>query len=193
MGNCVPVLRIQDSSKSKCLNHPIIQTSVSIESQHQKPEEDLSVKPQIASFPKQSSTEEMYFDSQAWLDSDCEDYFSVNGDITPTTSDTPQLDKSFHKDEAKINSIPRTSQNKLLFELFRESFNSNDGSHDYETKPSNSSNKSSSRLSVVNTTSSTVNHNNPKRRKTPQPVRCCIPNLVRSVSSNESKKTLSPS
>ncbi|KAF4378805.1 hypothetical protein F8388_006256 [Cannabis sativa] len=180
MGNCVPVLRIQDSSKSKCLNHPIIQTSVSIESQHQKPEEDLSVKPQIASFPKQSSTEEMYFDSQAWLDSDCEDYFSVNGD------------KSFHKDEAKINSIPRTSQNKLLFELFRESFNSNDGSHDYETKPSNSANKSSSRLSVVNTTSSTVNHN-PKRRKTPQPVRCCIPNLVRSVSSNESKKTLSPS
>ncbi|XP_062110647.1 uncharacterized protein At3g27210-like [Humulus lupulus] len=199
MGNCVPVLRIQDSTKSKCLSHPVVETSVqeiSIESQHQKPEE-LCVKPQKASFPKQSSTEEMFFDSQAWLDSDCEDYYSVNGDITPSSTndtpiqksraeETPQQDKSFHKEDTKINSMHRPSHNKLLFELFRESFNSNDGNHD-EIKPSNSANKSS-RLSVVNT--STVHI--PRKKKTTQPVRCCLPNLVRSMSTNESK-TLTPS
>ncbi|CAA6664069.1 unnamed protein product [Spirodela intermedia] len=33
---------------------------------------------------------EIFFDSRAWLDSDCEDdFFSINGDFTPSQGSTP--------------------------------------------------------------------------------------------------------
>ncbi|KAJ0972664.1 hypothetical protein J5N97_020623 [Dioscorea zingiberensis] len=35
------------------------------------------------------SKEEIFFDSRAWLDSDCEDFYSVNGDFTPSRGSTP--------------------------------------------------------------------------------------------------------
>ncbi|PON50623.1 hypothetical protein PanWU01x14_221560 [Parasponia andersonii] len=208
MGNCIPVLRIQDSaSKSKCLSHvntalgpiemPIRDNSVS--SQHQKPE--LCVKPHMASFREPSSREDMFFDSHAWLESDCEDYFSVNGDVTPSfndtpmrksrAGDTPQLDKSYHKDDP-MNSLHKPSPNKLLIELFHESFSSDDhdenrSSHQRsEVKPSvcylpSKSADKSSRSSVINNT---------KKRKATRPTTCCLPNLVRSVSLSERKKAL---
>ncbi|KAF6161437.1 hypothetical protein GIB67_009316 [Kingdonia uniflora] len=42
------------------------------------------------------SKEETFFDSQAWLDSDCEDDFlSVNGDFTPSCGNTPNRLSNF--------------------------------------------------------------------------------------------------
>ena len=127
-------------------------------------------------------------------------------DITPSSTDTPiqksiagetpQLDKPFNEDDT-INSLHKPSPNKLLFELFRESFNSdchdeNPNSYQWpETTPSicylppKSANKSS-RLSVVNIVS------NPRKRKAAQPAKCCLPNLVRGFSVKERQKALSP-
>ncbi|KAL5973022.1 hypothetical protein ACLOJK_039829 [Asimina triloba] len=43
-----------------------------------------------ASRDLESSRDDAYFDSQAWLESDCEDDFlSVNGDLTPSCGSTP--------------------------------------------------------------------------------------------------------
>nr|XP_043607905.1 uncharacterized protein LOC122579743 [Erigeron canadensis] len=57
----------------------------------------VAVKPQLppshqspATFSDHGSKEETFFDSQAWLDSDCEDEFmSVNGEFTPSRGNTP--------------------------------------------------------------------------------------------------------
>ncbi|PWA40782.1 hypothetical protein CTI12_AA559740 [Artemisia annua] len=56
----------------------------------------IAVKPQLppsqsaATFSDYGSKEETFFDSQAWLDSDCDDEFmSVNGEFTPSRGSTP--------------------------------------------------------------------------------------------------------
>lgn len=56
----------------------------------------IAVKPQLppsqsqATFSDYGSKEETFFDSQAWLDSDCDDEFmSVNGEFTPSRGNTP--------------------------------------------------------------------------------------------------------
>ncbi|WOL16145.1 hypothetical protein Cni_G24927 [Canna indica] len=76
---------------------------------------------------------EVFFDSRAWLDSDCEDdFFSVKGDFTPSRGSTPihqfsapltpKLENSFFVDkypESK-SSEPSPTGRKKLAELFRE-------------------------------------------------------------------------
>ncbi|KAG5534726.1 hypothetical protein RHGRI_022748 [Rhododendron griersonianum] len=82
------------------------------------------------------SKEEAFFDSQPWLDSDCDDDFvSVNGDFTPSRGSTPvhhsfsagppRLDKA-HFDAKTPDSKPTPSPKKRLSELFRESFQKNE-------------------------------------------------------------------
>ncbi|KAM3353713.1 hypothetical protein ACQJBY_024710 [Aegilops geniculata] len=40
--------------------------------------------------PDSGSKDEMFFESQPWLDSDCEDdFYSINGDFTPSRGSTP--------------------------------------------------------------------------------------------------------
>ncbi|KAL6011317.1 hypothetical protein ACLOJK_001763 [Asimina triloba] len=77
---------------------------------------------------------EMFYESRAWLDSDCEDdFFSVNGDFTPSrgstpihqrsTPATPGLKKAPFMERApnyKLEPSP-TSLKKKLGELFQES------------------------------------------------------------------------
>ncbi|EPS70931.1 hypothetical protein M569_03840, partial [Genlisea aurea] len=59
--------------------------------------------------------EEGFFDSQPWLDSDCEeDYFSVNGgDFTPSRGTTPV--------HHAFQTPPPSDSKKRLSELFQES------------------------------------------------------------------------
>ncbi|KAJ6424080.1 hypothetical protein OIU84_024956 [Salix udensis] len=46
--------------------------------------------PPIKTFGDFGSKEESFFDSRAWIDSDCEDdFYSVNGDFTPSRGNTP--------------------------------------------------------------------------------------------------------
>ncbi|XP_024181948.1 uncharacterized protein At3g27210 isoform X1 [Rosa chinensis] len=81
------------------------------------------------------SKDEAFFDSKPWLDSDCEDdFYSVNGDFTPSRGNTP-----VHQNFSRVNktpfenrspvSIPAPSpmqKKKKLADLFRESFRDGD-------------------------------------------------------------------
>ncbi|CAD5172127.1 unnamed protein product [Musa acuminata subsp. malaccensis] len=76
--------------------------------------------------------EDIYFDSCAWLDSDCEDdFFSVKGEFTPSQGSTPIHQSSAPLTPRPVNSIyidksPETSSEpsptgrKKLRELFQE-------------------------------------------------------------------------
>lgn len=76
----------------------------------------LSSKSKPAEF---SSKEETFFDSHAWLDSDCEDDFvSVDGDLTPAQGSTPNL---------QIGTPGTARQNKA---------SSDNTIHDTKSKPS---------------------------------------------------------
>lgn len=82
------------------------------------------------------SKEEIFFDSQPWLESDCEDdFYSVNGDFTPSRGNTP-VHHNLSIGTPRINiarfvdrmpgSLPESSptdKKKKLAELFRENSN----------------------------------------------------------------------
>ncbi|XP_031093773.1 uncharacterized protein LOC115998358 [Ipomoea triloba] len=78
---------------------------------------------------------ESFFDTQPWLESDCEDdFYSVKGDFTPSCGSTP-ANQSFSLGTPKINGAILTDRafvpqpellspkkkSKKLFQLFRES------------------------------------------------------------------------
>ncbi|KAG6578372.1 hypothetical protein SDJN03_22820, partial [Cucurbita argyrosperma subsp. sororia] len=93
---------------------------------------DISVVPHHHKTPS-GSKEEAFFDSRAWLDSDCEDFFSVKGDFTPSrdntpihhrfTAGTPRASQAGADDKpSTFNSSPLpTKRRKKLADLFRES------------------------------------------------------------------------
>ncbi|XP_031382967.1 uncharacterized protein At3g27210 isoform X1 [Punica granatum] len=81
------------------------------------------------------SKDEAFFDSRAWLDSDCEDdFFSVNGDFTPSRGNTP-VHNSFtgtprvikipsittDKPPSSVPGPTPVTKKKKLAELFRDS------------------------------------------------------------------------
>lgn len=91
------------------------------------------------------SKEETFFDSLAWLESDCEDdFFSVNGDLTPSrgstpnhqrsNSGTPQLNKSIFMDRSPVSKPePSPAGKKMkLADLFQESMRREQGFDDDE-------------------------------------------------------------
>ncbi|XP_077250304.1 uncharacterized protein At3g27210-like [Tasmannia lanceolata] len=90
--------------------------------------------PQTRSSRYFGSKEETFFDTQVWLESDCEDDFlSVNGDFTSSscstpnhqrsTPGTPQLKKAFFVDRTldPTSEFSPTDKKKKLADLFRES------------------------------------------------------------------------
>ncbi|KAE8694404.1 putative adenylate kinase 1 [Hibiscus syriacus] len=89
------------------------------------------------SFKDFGSKEETFFDSRAYLDSDCEDdFFSVNGEFTPSRGNTP-VHHSFSVGTPRVNKATvdgspflvsetsPTGKKKKLLELFRESVREN--------------------------------------------------------------------
>ncbi|KAI8533430.1 hypothetical protein RHMOL_Rhmol10G0009400 [Rhododendron molle] len=79
------------------------------------------------------SKEEAFFDSQPWLESDCDDDFvSVNGDFTPSRGSTP-VHQSFSARTLRVDAAlfddktpsskpePSPTSKKKLAELFRDS------------------------------------------------------------------------
>ncbi|KAE9619866.1 hypothetical protein Lal_00040296 [Lupinus albus] len=88
--------------------------------------------PQSNTIPN-GSKDEAFFDSKAVLDSDCEDdFYSVNGEFTPSTGNTP-IHNTFgtpgHNKNPFVNRIqgsvhvpsPEKKERKKLIDFFRES------------------------------------------------------------------------
>ncbi|KAF2286509.1 hypothetical protein GH714_017450 [Hevea brasiliensis] len=163
MGNCVPVqkstepamkLKSSTNSQGNCvqIESPIKEDKVNgvlsmaeLNSNHQS----SSPMPCEESLRDLSNKEEMFFDSQPWLESDIEDFISVNGGKIPNISivvgddfdveleldvrssplhqnvfiKNPECDESLDI-SSTVNSMPETSSTdmkKQLIEFFRES------------------------------------------------------------------------
>ncbi|XWS30494.1 hypothetical protein CRYUN_Cryun24cG0122400 [Craigia yunnanensis] len=96
--------------------------------------DDFTLKSQSPfTFKDLGSKDETFFDSRAYLDSDCEDdFFSVNGDFTPSRGNTPVHHSFFvvtprvnnstvEKSPGSVSETSPTGKKKKLVELFRES------------------------------------------------------------------------
>ncbi|KAL3526170.1 hypothetical protein ACH5RR_014542 [Cinchona calisaya] len=161
------------------------------------------------------SKEESFFDSHPWLDSDCEDdFFSVNGDFTPSRGNTP-VHHSFSVGTPTsrllfagrtADSTPEPSppvKKKKLSELFEDTAggdeemqnaagNQNGATQKSDSKTTNSGNDTPY-VSVANSAgSSEISPNGDFKlpvEKSGKSAQCCLPKL-RSFS--ERKKRTSP-
>lgn len=116
---------------------------------------------------------ETFFDSRAWLDSDCEDdYFSVDGDFTPSGSSTPNnqsssLSTAYNR---SFSSEPLPTGRKKLADLFKEASRPNASHEKVETDQS---------LNRANSTSRDLKK---KHKADDKAAQCCLPNLSYSFS-----------
>ncbi|KDP46300.1 hypothetical protein JCGZ_10140 [Jatropha curcas] len=146
MGSCVSVhkgtsesaVKLGLSFGSKKDNHVIPESPI-------KDKQVNGDYPQIKTFEDYGSKDEVFFDSQPWLDSDCDDDFlSVNGEFTPSRGSTP-VHHSFAMGTPKINKTnledrspaskpePSPTVKKKLSELFRESRREEPDTDDQQT------------------------------------------------------------
>ncbi|KAH6823788.1 hypothetical protein C2S53_004524 [Perilla frutescens var. hirtella] len=164
------------------------------------------------------SKDEAFFDSQPWMESDCEeDFFSVNGDLTPSRGNTPVHPNS-SIGRLVINKLGVEEANgsppdkkKRLSELFKESLRNNEYSDEEKSAADGNetpaattlaqqlkSSNGTPYLSRANSGSGGSCEATPngvlgageKPLRSPQ---CCLPKLLSSRSLNErKKKTASP-
>ncbi|XP_042503092.1 uncharacterized protein At3g27210-like isoform X2 [Macadamia integrifolia] len=172
----------------------------------------------LTSFKDFGSKEENFFDSQPWIESDCEEeFFSVNGD-TPSRGNTPnhqsgfmgkpRLNKTLMDGAAgtRTEASP-TDKKKKLAELFSESFS--DDQHvdqslsngilkpkpinlDLPPRSSNGTPYVSGLNSVCSSERSPNKDFKSDKDKSTRVAQCCLPNFVRSYSFSDRKKRLSP-
>ncbi|KAL2320278.1 hypothetical protein Fmac_029247 [Flemingia macrophylla] len=162
--------------------------------------------------------EEAYFDSKAWLDSDCDDdFYSVKGEFTPSRGTTPVhhifLNKTPFSEPGSVPEPSPTTQKKKLLELFRESVREHhhnddtENTYDNEKKEVNPTNihdllpipKSAHSTPYITGGNSacsserTMNEDHaPIREKTVKSVQCCLPSLASCRSFSERKRKTSP-
>ncbi|KAL7106668.1 hypothetical protein ACP275_06G008200 [Erythranthe tilingii] len=157
-----------------------------------------------ARFPHSGSKDEAFFDSQPWLESDCEDDFvSVNGDFTPSRGSTPvhhsfsigvlQVNKAPVLVEETADSVTKSSstpdKKKRLSELFKESLRV-DNYADNENAAANKNETSGGPgVGSERTTPNGVFTTEERSLKSGQ---CCLPRLLSNRSFNERKKRMSP-
>ncbi|KAL8097640.1 uncharacterized protein At3g27210-like [Apium graveolens] len=156
------------------------------------------VKQKSLSVPVTGSKDETFFDSNVWLDSDCDDDFmSVNGEFTPSRGNTPvhhnfttgaqRVDKTSGNDLTP-NGRPEpspTDKKHRLSDLFKESLQGDLNEDEQNTSgpvtPYESSLQSSERTPGGNF-----------KVKSLRSIQCCLPSLRSSSSFNERKKKMSP-
>ncbi|KAK8485276.1 hypothetical protein V6N13_123456 [Hibiscus sabdariffa] len=160
------------------------------------------------SFRDFGSKEETFFDSQAYLESDCEDdFFSVNGDFTPSRGNTP-VHHSFSLGTPRVNkasvdgspfSVSETSptlKKKMLLELFRESVREIGDVNNLNTSSNQDRTNGTPYVSGANSICSsewTANGNSPMFKESPlKSMQRCLPSFVSCSSFNERKKKMSP-
>ncbi|XVE74798.1 hypothetical protein DITRI_Ditri12bG0047300 [Diplodiscus trichospermus] len=161
---------------------------------------ELCSRPQPSSMEQETSsrdlskTEENFLDSQPWLESDSEEFFSVNGDSTPSSGNSPKHQKSFIESPAPdkndsmertqdaVPANPATDAKKQLIDLFRESFRDD------------AVNIGPSLETQLEYKLAAAPYEGyvPGKEKAAQSGQCCLPSLVRNMSFGERKKRLSP-
>ncbi|PIN09792.1 hypothetical protein CDL12_17620 [Handroanthus impetiginosus] len=181
---------------------------------------DVALKRSPPRFRDAGSKDEAFFDSQPWLESDCEDdYFSVNGEFTPSRGSTP-VHHSFSSGNQRTNKAPQAEpatnamaepsppdKKKRLSELFKESLRGEPEYVDEETSAVNKTESPAKALSAsksVNGTpylSGATSANSSERTpngvlrtedKSSKSIHCCLPGLLSSHSYNERRKRTSP-
>ncbi|XP_073123936.1 uncharacterized protein At3g27210-like [Henckelia pumila] len=134
MGSCVSVHREPESAVRLRFSFASKNDKVFIPDTVNAADRTVAEVPRKSQWSRSGSKEEAFFDSQPWLDSDCEDDFlSVNGDFTPSRGNTP-VHPSFSAGNPRVNDslvvvgtldpVPSTSspdKKKRLSDLFKES------------------------------------------------------------------------
>lgn len=196
MGSCVSLqgdseaMKLRLSKDEKLIIPSPVKQTVTVNGQDHSVT-GLAVKSQrlLPRFRDDGSKEEAFFDSQPWLESDCEDDFlSVNGDFTPSRGSTPVHHK-FSSGNPTVNkpplvgSVPEPSPKKRLSELFKESLRHNqDGDEENE----------GSDESVVIENGASSERSGNAEEKSARSVQCCLLRLRSSRSFRERKKKTSP-
>lgn len=156
------------------------------------------VKPKSFSIPITGSKDETFFDSNVWLDSDCDDDFlSVNGEFTPSRGNTP-VHHNFSTGAPRVNKsggtdlTPNgrpepspTDKKHRLSDLFKESLR-NDHNEDEQNTSGSATPYASSLQSSERTPSGNF------KVKSLRSIQCCLPSLRSSSSFSEKKKKMSP-
>ncbi|KAF8040882.1 hypothetical protein BT93_B2947 [Corymbia citriodora subsp. variegata] len=214
MGNCVTVPRNHQNSAVK-LDPSVASAAGGVPTQEASAEARNSVAeagpkppqlaPPVASFRELGTKEEMFFESQAWWESDCEDYFSVCDDATPSRGNSPihprssfenvLVNKSLQAD-GLLNSVPPppTEPKKLLIELFQESFNADakSGATAFSAESPAKSPFSLGRNSAYSAEATPNQSSKTAKVKSGSSSQRCLPNLVRNLSLGERRKRTSP-
>ncbi|KAI3919570.1 hypothetical protein MKX01_018393 [Papaver californicum] len=210
MGSIVSVHKDQETSVIMKYQLP--------ESSSEANDKNLLISSPALDFKSQNfgSKEENFFDSQAWLESDCdEDFRSVNGEFTPSrNSVSDPLSNSLGTKDISAESSP-TDKKKRLSELLKESLGG-----DVDVSRSHKQNTSNGKVqfrqanlehiaaprtprrspymfgltSLCSSEKSPNRHPKPEKEKSAaNSVQCCLPSyLMTSRSFNERKKRLSP-
>lgn len=177
---------------------------------------DLKLSPSrsTTNFNDFGSKEEAFFDSKAWIDSDCEDdFYSVNGDFTPSRGNTPIHHNFGTPSVNKTSSLNRTSSSpsesspdkkKKLLELFKDSVKDNqddDVREKKQVKPTiqdvlPKSSQSTPYLSGANSASSSERAMSEDRasvrERSSKSSLFCIPSLTSCRSFRERRRKTSP-
>ncbi|KAK1383967.1 putative adenylate kinase 1 [Heracleum sosnowskyi] len=195
MGSCVSSHKRKNSDMK--LHKSISSKSDQLIFSPVKPIGDLGSKLQpdpSTNFPDLGSEEEAFFDSQAWLDSDCDDDFmSVNGEFTPSRGNTPvhsfitaapQVNKAFFEDSALGGTIKNQAfpcdKKMSLSDLFNQSFRAKQDAADEQNTSGCSSDTNCS--SSLQSSERTPNGNfKAEREKSLMSLQCCLPNLGKQV------------
>ncbi|CAO1942822.1 unnamed protein product [Urochloa humidicola] len=159
--------------------------------------------------PDFGSKDEVFFESRAWLDSDCEDdFYSVNGDFTPSRGSTPNyqprtqtvMTNIFQSDNSDKSKSPEPSPTgrRKLAELLQEAMQNGP-----EESTDVSKNEKLQLQSVVadgklvsESTSSSACSTEPtptvvaksRKEKAWYTGRCCLPSFVHSLTLDESER-----
>ncbi|KAG6412644.1 hypothetical protein SASPL_125327 [Salvia splendens] len=174
MGSCVSLhkdsQKLRLSLDSKNIPSPVKHNSFTVNGQNHSAA-DLAVMSRRSRTRSRAdgSKDDAFFDSQPWLESDCEDDFlSVNGDFTPSRGSTP-VHHRFSSGNPTVNKpppVPEPSTKKRLSELFKESLRHQQGG-DKEDDTSEES------VVVENGASSGKSGNGAEEKS----VQCCLPRL----------------
>lgn len=182
MGSCVSAPGDQRSVNPDNSSLEAVKcSSVSPPKTAQKPKE-TPVTIQALVFEKPGSKDEVFFDSKAWLESDDEDFLSVNGDYSPQHQQIKNNGNDHHPYQKKNNGEHQAG--RRLSDLFRES-----NSFSSDSQASVKANGEEMRRDEENETTPTME----RKKSGAKTGQRCLPSLVRTLSCGDhKKKKLSP-